>query len=437
MNWKPVYVLLLLTSTLITYAGAMLVARQEDVKHQKIYLTLGIVLNVGILFFFKYYSFAAANITMALQYLGIKLNFPEFNILLPIGISFYTFQAIGYLIDVYREDTVVERNFFRYALFISFFPQLVAGPIERSYSLMPQFKTKHTFNSDMAISGLKLIIWGFFMKLVVSGRCAMYVDNVFNNLGNAEGYSTLIAGFLFPFQLYGDFAGYTFIAIGAAKIMGFTLMDNFRRPYLFATSVQDYWKRNHISLTTWFMDYIYYPFTEYKNTIVWWCFCIFITFLISGFWHGAAWTFVIWGALQGILLVVEMLTNKRKKKFEKRHKLKNRAWYLWSQRIITFVIITLTLVFFRANSLTDAFQAFNLMFTPSDLVFDKFIGGSITAVLALVILLLKDGFDEYKITRFHTNKHKELRDDIWMISIILCIAWLGVVDGGEFIYFQF
>lgn len=437
MNWNPVYGLLLLSSTLITYFTGLAIEKYSESNIKKSFLILNIVLNISILFFFKYYGFAAENISHALNFLGISISLPKLEILLPVGISFYTFQALGYSIDVYRGKIKAERNFFYYALFVSFFPQLVAGPIERSHKLLPQFRTPHKFDGDMALEGLKLMIWGYFLKLVVSDRCAMYVDPTFNHLGDAQGYSALIAGLLFPFQLYGDFAGYSFIAIGSARIMGFKLIDNFNRPYLFSTSVQDYWKRNHISLTSWFMDYIYYPLTELRNSIPWWYASIFIVFLLSGFWHGAAWTFVVWGAIQGIMLVFESMSSKKRKKFEKKHKLKNNQWYLWAQRVFTFIIISLSLVFFRAKSMEDAWITLNLIFSPSNFSLDAFMAGAVTTILSLAILLIKEGFEEYSVTVPGAVKYNFLYTNIWMIFLIFCIAWLGVVDGGSFIYFQF
>lgn len=437
MNWEPIYALLLLASTLITYLASLGMDKAQTRKGKKTYLWLSVMLNILILFFFKYWGFAAENVSNLMHWLGIAMEVPDFGILLPVGISFYTFQALGYSIDVYRGDIKPEKNFFTYALFVSFFPQLVAGPIERSTNLLPQFYTKHRFDGDRAIDGVKTMLWGYFMKLVLADRCALYVNAAFNHVGDHSGYSMLIAAILFCFQLYGDFAGYTYIAIGTAKVMGFKLMDNFRRPYLFSTSVQDYWKRNHISLTTWFMDYIYYPLTEKGNSINWWCFAIFTTFLISGFWHGAAWTFVIWGAIHGLLLVLEMRTGKRRKKFEKKHNLTKKGWYVWTQRLCTFAIICLTLVFFRANSLPDAFATFGYMFNPADISFGQGRTYLMYSAIGIAILIIKEYVDEYGLTVPFFGKSNFVSNVVWMSFLIVCIAWFGEFDGGEFIYFQF
>ncbi len=437
MNWQPVYALLLLSSTGITYLASLGIARSDELRKKKGYLIASLALNLAILFFYKYYGFVAENVTALLNWLGIGLHIPELNLLLPVGISFYTFQALGYSIDVYRGDVKAEKNFFTYALFVSFFPQLVAGPIERSTNLLQRFYKKHSFDGEDAIEGVKIMLWGYFMKLVLADRCAMYVDKVYNHINDHEGYSTAVASLLFPFQLYGDFAGYTFIAIGTARIMGFHLMDNFRRPYFFSNTIQEFWKRNHISLTTWFMDYVYYPLTTRSNTVNWWCFSIFLTFFISGFWHGAAWTFVVWGALHGLLLVFEMKTIKRKKKWEKKHNLAKKEWYIWMQRICVFFILSFTLIFFRANSLSDAVDAIQLIFTPSDYSIELARNRIVLCLFAIAILFVKEYLEEHKNQFSWQSRHKELCDDSWMIAISLYILWFGVFDGGQFIYFQF
>ena len=303
MNWEPVYALLLLASTVITYLASLGIEKYENRK--KTILAISIVANLSILFFFKYFNWAADNITTLMSVAGVSIHIPEFKVLLPVGISFYTFQALGYSIDVYYKSVKVEKDFFTYALFVSFFPQLVAGPIERSTNLLQQFHVKHKFNEELAIKGITIMLWGYFLKLVIADNLAVFVDGVYNHLDTqTTGGSALIASIFFCFQLYGDFAGYSYIAIGSAAVMGYKLMDNFRRPYFFSVSVQDFWKRNHISLTTWFMDYVYYPLVGSSTSQKWWCFCIFFTFFLSGFWHGANWTYVVCFSIFGIYLVV-------------------------------------------------------------------------------------------------------------------------------------
>ncbi len=434
MNWEPVYALLLLASTGITYFAAQGVAKYEN--HKKLLLTIGIVLNLLILFFFKYFNFAADNVTALMEFFGVKISIPEFKVLLPVGISFYIFQAMGYMIDVYRKDIKPETNFFTYALFVSFFPQLVAGPIERSNNLLPQFKQKHSFDYDNVMKGVNVMVWGYFMKLVLADRCGLYVDAIYNNVSHHNGGSYLVASLIFPFQLYGDFAGYSFIAIGCARVLGFKLMENFRRPYFFSTSIQEYWKRNHISLTSWFMDYIYYPMIGRSTKLWWWCCAIFITFFISGFWHGAAWTYVVCFSIHGIYLVTCILKEKRQRKFEKKHGLKKKEWWLWINRIVTFLLVVITLVFFRANTLQDAIAVFIGIFANPGVPYEDY-ANFIAIGLALIILMIKEFSEEYKWRTNISESSSWLVRHVYIIAMIAYIILFGVLNGDQFIYFQF
>ena len=435
MNWEPVYALLLVASTGITYFAALGGAKCK--KRKALILTIGIILNLLILFFFKYFNFAAENIVVLMGWIGVRMYIPEFKVLLPVGISFYIFQALGYMIDVHRGDIKPERNFFTYALFVSFFPQLVAGPIERSTNLLVQFYEKHKFDAENAISGINLMLWGYFLKLVVADRCAIYVDAVYNNMGNHNGSSILLASILFCFQLYGDFAGYSYIAIGCSRVLGFKLMDNFRRPYFFSTSVQEYWKRNHISLTSWFMDYVYYPMVGSSTRLWWWCFAIFITFFISGFWHGAAWTYVWSFSIFGFYLVICTLKDKRQRKFEKKYGLKKKEWWLWLNRIVTFFLVMYALVYFRANSLDDALTATSQMATNLiQIPFMEGISHLFYSVIGLSILFTAEYCVEYNKVKV-TGKNFMTVYSLCGIGLLTMILGFGVFNGGQFIYFQF
>ncbi len=434
MNWEPVYALLLLTSTLVTYFAALGIDKIKTYK--KTFLISSLIINLAILFFFKYFNWAAENVTQIMSWMGIAIRIPEFKVLLPVGISFYIFQALGYSIDVYRGDVKVEKNFFRYALFVSFFPQLVAGPVERSTNLLQQFYEKKKFIAENAISGIQLMLWGYFLKLVVADRLALYVNAVYNNIEHHTGSTITLASVLFCFQLYGDFAGYSYIAIGCSKIMGFKLMDNFRRPYFFSTSIQEYWKRNHISLTSWFMDYIYYPLVGSSTKLWWWCCAIFLTFFISGFWHGAAWTYVICFSIHGFYLVVCSLKEKKQRKFEKKYNLKKREWWIWLNRSATFVLVAFSLIFFRANSTGDAFYGISQIFSNQGDVnlLDKF--HLFYGIVAVFILFIGEYIVEYqkvKVTEKNMLKVYALSSCV----ILALILSLGVFDGGQFIYFQF
>lgn len=433
MNWEPVYALLLLTSTVVTYLASLGIDKYENRK--KTILAISIIANLSILFFFKYFNWAADNITTLMSVAGVSIHIPEFKVLLPVGISFYTFQALGYSIDVYYKSVKVEKNFFTYALFVSFFPQLVAGPIERSTNLLQQFHVKHKFCSEQAIKGVTLMLWGYFLKLVIADNLAVLVDSVYNHLdAQTSGGSALVASIFFCFQLYGDFAGYSFIAIGSAAVMGYKLMDNFRRPYFFSVSVQDFWKRNHISLTTWFMDYVYYPLVGSSTSQKWWCFCIFFTFFLSGFWHGANWTYVISFSIFGIYLVVCILKEKRQKKFEKKYQLKKKEWWLWLNRIVTFFLVMFALVFFRANTVTDGFTIIQRIFTDLDglvLFFnDK------RVLLFLLLLFVVEYAIEYKKTSL-AERHFLSFYTVSSIALAYVILLFGNFGRNEFIYFQF
>ena len=354
MNWEPAYALLLLTSTIVTWTAAIGISHFPDKRRKKICLVSSLVLNLSILFLFKYFNFLSSNIETALRACGLGIDIPEFKLLLPVGISFYTFQALGYSIDVYRGTTKAERDFATYALFVSFFPQLVAGPIERSNNLLPQFKEQHRFDYETLMAGVRMMVWGYFMKLVLADRCGTYVDSIFNNVDMHNGGSYLLASLLFPFQIYGDFAGYSLIAIGVARVMGFRLMENFHRPY-FACSVGEFWHRWHISLSTWFKDYVYIPLGGNRVKKSRQYFNLMVTFIVSGIWHGANWTFLCWGTLHGLLLCIEKAMGIGRKKYAGVQRLGH-----WA---VTFVLVCLAWILFRANNLEDAVTVMTGIFT--------------------------------------------------------------------------
>ncbi len=427
MNWQPIYAILILLSTIITYGCAFQIDKAGKEKNRKILLLVSILLNFGILFLFKYYNFLSESVFDLLTYLGVRVQFPEFNLLLPVGISFYTFQAVGYSIDVYRKKLKHEKHFGKYALFVSFFPQLVAGPIERATNLLPQFKKKVSFDYTKAIEGTKLIIWGYFMKVVVADRLAIYVDSVYDNSEMHSAISLIVATVFFAIQIYCDFGGYSNIAIGCAKILGFDLMTNFRRPY-FAKNCADFWHRWHISLSTWFKDYVYIPLggnrvskgRKYLNLL--------ITFVVSGLWHGANWTFVIWGALNGIFQVILSIFRFKLIKIE------NRVVTLFHV-LTTFVLINFTWIFFRANNLSHSFSIIKRMFTESGGLFIGDNAGFIYSLMAISILLAKDLVDEIQIAIPYANT--KVSKYAWYSGLTILIILIGVFDGSQFIYFQF
>ena len=294
MSWNIKYLILILTSTIITYFSGIFIANTEMPSKRKIILALSLISNLSILFFFKYFNFTIDSINGILNTFNSGIGLPNMKFLLPVGISFYTFQALSYSIDVYRDKIKPEKHFGIYALYVSFFPQLVAGPIERSGNLIPQLKKKHTFEYNRVTDGLKLMLWGYVKKVVVADRLAIVVNNVYNNVHSYEGASLVLATVFFGIQIYCDFSGYSDIAIGAAHTMGYDLTDNFKRPY-YSKTISEFWRRWHISLSTWFKDYLYIPLGGSRVSILRYYFNIFITFLISGLWHGANWKFAIWG----------------------------------------------------------------------------------------------------------------------------------------------
>ena len=429
-NWEPVYAILLLTSTIVTYFAALSIGHFKEKRKKKLCLVSGLVLNLAILFLFKYYNFLASNIEEALQIGGLSIHIPEFHMLLPVGISFYIFQALGYSIDVYRQTTKAEHDFMTYALFVSFFPQLVAGPIERSRNLLPQFQQRHRFNYDEVMSGIKLMVWGYFLKLVLADRCSLYVDAVFNNIEMHNGGSYLLASLLFPFQIYGDFAGYSLIAIGVAQVLGFHLMENFRRPY-FACSIGEFWHRWHISLSTWFKDYVYIPLGGNRSNKARHYFNLMVTFMVSGIWHGANWTFLCWGSLHGILLCIEKACGIGKQDYSGYKKLSH-----WA---VTFALVCLSWILFRASNLNDAVIVVSGIFCKMGLpnvTFAMFTELCLAA-LAITLLLIKELSDEFCWKSHICKSHYWLVQHLYIVGMIAMILLFGVLGGDQFIYFQF
>ena len=433
MNWKPIYAILIMVSTITTYLCGIGISneinKQQLKKNKaKIILIVCIIINLGILFFYKYFNFVNGAIYDLLSYLHIRWTVPDFDVLLPVGISFYTFQAIGYVVDIYQKRISAERNILPFSLFISFFPQLVAGPIERASHLMPQFYEKHKFVFDNVAKGLKLMLWGYFMKLCVADRLSQYVDSVYNNLEFHTGTSMTAATIFFAFQIYCDFAGYSLIAVGSARIMGFRLSFNFNRPY-FSTSIKDFWRRWHITLGAWLKDYIYIQLGGSRNGLFKHLRNLLITFLISGIWHGADWTFIIWGGMHGVYLVLAVLKNKYLPSIKT-----NASLNRFVNIAVTFLLATFLWIFFRANNIQDAFFVIkNIITNHGALYIDKWC--MMMGVASLVILLLKEVIEEFNI-RVRLLEVKAIK---YILFVLLAgyILLTGVFDNESFIYFQF
>jgi D-alanyl-lipoteichoic acid acyltransferase DltB (MBOAT superfamily) len=351
--WKAEYLILIIASTMIDYVVALQMEKTASRKGRRSWLIVSLASNLGILFSFKYFNFFNSSVREVFDYFNIFYDVPAFQVLLPVGISFYTFQTLSYTIDVYRGERPAERHLGIFALYVAFFPQLVAGPIERSTRLLPQFFKKVDLTYDHTIDGLRLMLWGFFKKLVIADRIGAYVDLVYNNPGDQTGLTVLIATYFFAFQIFCDFSGYSDIAIGAARILGYDLMDNFKRPY-FSKSIAEFWRRWHISLSTWFRDYLYIPLGG-NRVVKWrWHYNLFVVFLISGLWHGANWTFVVWGGLHGLYMIVGVTTLDWRNRLWNKSGL-SRTVRRWVAVFTTFHLVTFSWIFFRASSIGDAF----------------------------------------------------------------------------------
>lgn len=523
INMKPVFALLLAGITLSTYVFTRLIDETKIESKKKRYMAFNILLILLPLLFFKYFSMLNDGITALLELHHIRWPLPEIKLILPVGISFYTFMAIGYTVDVYNEEIKAEKNPGIVALFLSFFPLILSGPIERAKNMLPQFNSKRSFSYTMVVEGLKMMVWGYFMKLVVADRIGIYIDLVYSKFSYGYGANLWIASILCPFQLYADLGGYSLIAIGTAKILGIHVMQNFNRPFL-ARSMSELWRRWHISLISWLTDYVYTPlsFAFRKYRLFGIALALLITFIISGIWHGAAITFIVWGLIQGVFLSIEALTGKKRTEFEKKHNLKNNCVYTIIGICFTFILFAASLILGRAANLRDALIIYKILFSTTGASFigvslltvciigfvlilihaiihkystlkffaymknHKIIGGLMKGVsiaflffaflqisgktvnfnyafygfknivsgfrllytedhstlilstLGLCMILFKDITDEFTPSKFlfFENKHKIIRIMAFSSTIIL-ILLIGVLDGGQFIYFQF
>lgn len=457
MCWNARYALLLLASTLITYVAGLVIGYcEQKVAVKKAVVAGSLILNFGILFFFKYFDFALSGIEKVLERFGVAFETPQLDILLPVGISFYIFQAVGYTVDVYRGKIDAEKNVLRYALFVSFFPQLVAGPIERSTNLLSQLRNVDKiklWDTKRIQQGAIVMVYGYFMKMILADRIATMVDAVYDpmNYLQYEGFTVLIAAMLFSVQIYCDFAGYTHIAIGAAKIMGFSLRDNFNTPYL-AISIKDFWDRWHISLTTWFKDYLYFPLGGSRKGKIRKYINIFLVFLLSGLWHGAAWHYVVWGVLHGVLRIVGELTlGIREKLYTALHfKRDTLATKLW-QMFFTFFLVTVLWMFFRGESVHQTLVLLKNMVT----VYNPWVltDGSLftlgldakewnVMLVSIGILMLIDVCKYKKIDLVAVF----MKQNLWfrwgffylgIMAVVLFGVYGPQYNAAQFIYFQF
>ena len=433
MAFVPIYILILGGTIVVDYFAGRWIERAEG-SNRKLFLILSLVANIGVLAVFKYYNFFIENINT----LGFHFSF--LKILLPIGLSFHTFQAMSYTIEVYRKKQPAEKHFGIYALYVMFYPQLVAGPIERPQHMFHQFYEKHPFDADDFFIGFKMMLWGMFKKVVIADRLAIMVNNVYSHPQNYNSTMLALATLFFTIQIYCDFSGYSSIAIGAARVMGFKLMTNFNKPYQ-AKSIDEFWKRWHISLSTWFKDYLYISLGGNRVSIPRWYVNLFIVFLISGFWHGANWTFIIWGALHGFYIVFANITKTARARLNKSLHIEKTGWLnSFLQIASTFLLVSFAWIFFRGSSVNDCFYIIKKIFSNNwgglqdETVFLKF--SYILSFLLILFLFIAEYRFVDKI--IHAKLAEQYnRSVVFGVLVLAGILVLGVFQNLSFIYFQF
>ena len=439
--WDWRFLALILFSTLVDYFIGVSLGKEQNLYKRKILLWISILVNLGFLGFFKYYNFFLDNFKSAFTFFGSEINVNSLNIILPVGISFYTFQTLSYTIDVYKRRLEPSKDFISFAAFVSFFPQLVAGPIERATNLLPQILSKRKFDYDEAVNGLRQILWGLFKKVVIADNCATYANLIFNNSADYSGSTLLLGAIFFTFQIYGDFSGYSDIAIGTSRLFGFNLMQNFAFPY-FSRDIAEFWRRWHISLSTWFRDYLYIPlggsrggtWMKVRNT--------FIIFIVSGFWHGANWTFVVWGALNAFYFLPLLLTKRNRQNLEV---VAGDSYFPSIKEIgkmsLTFGLTVLAWIFFRADNIGHAINYLGEIFSTSLFSVPSYDGVNFLKVLFPLFLVFifvewlgrksKFAIETVKI------KFRPLRY-LFYYSLMILIYWFSSENvDQQFIYFQF
>lgn len=440
--WDWRFLFLLLFSTFLDFFTGIKMENSVTEFHKKIWFWISLVVNLGFLGVFKYYDFFAISLSQSMSNVGLQVSPITLNIILPVGISFYTFHGLSYVIDIYYNRIRAEKNFIDYALFVSFFPLLVAGPIERATHLLPQIKTQRKFDYHQAVDGLRQILWGLFKKVVIADSCAVFANDIFQNYTDYSGSTLLIGAFFFAFQIYGDFSGYSDIALGTAKLFGINLLRNFAYPY-FSRDIAEFWRRWHISLSSWFKDYLYIPlggskggnWIKIRNT--------FIIFIVSGFWHGANWTFIFWGLLNAVFIIPSILlkTNRVNIDIAAKGRLLPNLNELLSI-LITFLLTTFAWIFFRAENIGDAFAYVGKICTISTLSLPQFkgINSSIYTLFFLIVMIIIEWISRDKfhaLQTFGLNWKKPVRWSFY-IAMMLTIYYCSIIGSNqEFIYFQF
>lgn len=437
--WDWRFLFLIAFSSVLDFVLGVYLSKEENQRKRKWLLATSLMVNLGFLGFFKYFNFFIDNFIAAFTFFGMKPNIHTMQILLPVGISFYTFQTLSYTIDVYKRNLAPTRDFIAFSAFVSFFPQLVAGPIERATHLLPQFYKKRNFNYELAKDGMRQILWGFFKKMVIADNCAVFANEIFANSETSSGSVLVLGALFFTFQIYGDFSGYSDIAIGTSKLFGFDLMKNFAFPY-FSRSVAEFWRRWHISLSTWFRDYLYFPLggsrggylKQVRNT--------FIIFLVSGFWHGANWTFIIWGLVNALFIMPSILmkTNRNHLGTVAEGKIFPSFKELLSI-LITFTLIVFTWIFFRAENVGHAFSYISGIFDSSLFSFPQLKKAALATLVLIVFFMMiewKGRENNYAIEKMLLSKNRWIRWSFYAF-IIMLISLFMQTNETPFIYFQF
>ncbi len=434
--WDWRFLSLILFSTLVDYSVGFALANEENNGKRKKLLIASILVNLALLGFFKYYNFFLDNFITAFSLFGMPIKANTLNIILPVGISFYTFQTMSYTIDVYRRKLEPTKDFIAFSAFVSFFPQLVAGPIERATNLLPQFYHKRTFNYTSAIDGMRQILWGLFKKIVIADNCAQFSNTIFNNSDDYSGSTLIVGVVLFAFQIYGDFSGYSDIAIGTSRLFGFNLMRNFAFPY-FSRDIAEFWRRWHISLSTWFRDYVYIPLGGSQGTRRMNVRNIFIIFIVSGFWHGANWTFIVWGALNAVYFLPLLLRSRNRQHLDivAQGKFFPTIKEL-SAVMATFALTLLAWIFFRADNISHAFSFISTIISPSLFSIPEILPKKIFLLISVFILIEWLGREnEFALAKLGLTWKRPLRWAMYYVLIIVILTFAGKPQ--EFIYFQF
>lgn len=434
--WDYRFLFLLVFSTLLDYFTGLKMHDAQSDGMKKFWFWLSVSINLGFLAVFKYFNFFAESLASALSLVGFKADFWTLQVILPVGISFYTFHGLSYVIDIYKNRINPERNFVDYSVFVSFFPLLVAGPIERATHLLPQIQRKREFNYHNAVDGLRQILWGLFKKIVIADNCAQYVNMVFNNSPEYSGSSHMVAAIFFAFQIYGDFSGYSDIALGTARLFGIDLLRNFAFPY-FSRDIAEFWRRWHISLSTWFRDYLYIPLGGSKGGTWMRVRNTFIIFLVSGFWHGANWTFIVWGFLNALFIMPSILFSTNRNNLDIVAQGRTFANFREiAAMVVTFALTVFAWIFFRANNLEQAFQFIGEMFSAS--VFSKPQGITNSTVWLIVAFVVIEWFgreEQYALANLGLNWPKILRWAFYYAIVFVIFEYRGTSQ--QFIYFQF